>query len=375
MNILINALSARLGGGQTYIRNILNDSVLSENNFCIYLMAPKNLIVESKFIVRLDVPEYCENPFLRIFFEKFRLPSVLKEYEIDVIFCPGGLLSNTSSSGDFKTVTMFRNMIPFDPVVRNTVAFGYPRIRNWLLYHLMLKSMAKADLTIFISDYARSVIENLVMVKKAATIPHGINVLFRQSKLARPEVLPKTEYILYVSRFDVYKHHYELIEGYIKLPENLRKKYKLVFVGETGTDQYERCLDLIKKHNLLDEIMILGAVEYEKLPSFYQNACLNLFASSCENCPNIMLEALASGRPLLSSNVMPMPEFGEDNVAYFSPYNAESIKDCLMEFLSSEEKCIELSEKAKQQSLKYSWDLCAKQTWNEIVNLNKPEHE
>lgn len=370
MKVFINALSARLGGGQTYIKNLLERlPQRSDIEYVVY--CPSDLKIPScKNLNKLGIGIWGDNPLLRTFWEMFIFPFILRKESADILFCPGGIL-NTKVPKRCKTVTMFRNMIPFDERVRKSIPSVLQKIRNWLLYRSMLKSMAVADLTIFISDYARSVIESLVTVKKAVTIPHGINDLFRQSDLPMPTTVPDAEYLLYVSRFDVYKHHYEVIEGYLMLPEYLRSNYKLVIIGETGTDEFERCSRLVRQHNAIDDIVILGAIEYQRLPAFYQHAYLNLFASSCENCPNILLEALASGRPVLSSNVMPMPEFGGDNVVYFSPFESRSIKDSLVGVLGNETIVSELSKKAKEQSLKYSWEACAKDTWGEIFQLCK----
>ena len=82
-----------------------------------------------------------------------------------------------------------------------------------------------------------------------------------------------------------------------------------------------------------------------------------------------MLEALASGRPLLSSNVMPMPEFGDDAVVYFSPFDVKSIKDALVNVLENNEFAMTMGNKAKKQSLKYSWKKTSENTWDKIIQI------
>ena len=229
---------------------------------------------------------------------------------------------------------MFRNMIPFDSRVRKSIPFGMQRFRNFLLERVMLKSMKNADLTIFISDYARQIIEKRIALKNAITIPHGINPLFRTQNLTltAPEGLENVEYFLYVSRFDVYKHHLEVVKGYASLSDEIKNKYKLILIGETDNDLHLNTLQFIKDNNLSEKVLILGPKKYTSLPSYYKNASLILFASSCENCPNIMLESMGSGNPVISSNIMPMPEFGKDAVEYFSPYSPESITSAVQIF-------------------------------------------
>ena len=64
----------------------------------------------------------------------------------------------------------------------------------------------------------------------------------------------------------------------------------------------------IRDLGLDGDVVVTGSVPYEDLPGLYAHAKLNVFASDCENCPNVMLEAMGSGRPLLVSAKPPMPE-------------------------------------------------------------------
>lgn len=370
MKIVINALSARLGGGQTYLINLFQ-FVPAHEDLEILVFAPKSLKLPSHPKVRRVEPAWpTENPLVRALWEKWVLPGILKSEQADVLFCPGGVVS-TRPPSTCKVVTMFRNMIPFDMRVRKTVPLGLQRLRNWLLNRIMLKSMSEADLTIFISNYARNVIESLVSIKKPITIPHGIGSLFKthDKVMSRPDFLPSNEYILYVSRFDVYKHHYEVVDAYGKLPQALREKFTLVLVGETHSSEADRVRALISTLGLEDQVILLGAIPYHDLPPLYHHAYLNLFASSCENCPNIMLEALASGRPMICSNVMPMPEFGADAALYFSPFDSLDILRVLSEALTQPDVLKDLSLAAIRQSSKYDWENTSRRTWSELLAL------
>lgn len=261
--------------------------------------------------------------------------------------------------------------MPFDPRVRKSMPLGLQRIRNWLLERIMLKSMAAADLTIFISNHARSVIEARIRLKKAVTIPHGIAQAFRVhgKLLERPKIAPPGAYLLYVSRFDVYKHHYEVVSAYAKLPEPLQQRFKLLLVGECDMPEARRVQGLISQLDLDNQVCILGPIPYGDLPALYFHARLVLFASSCENCPNILLEALAAGRPVLSSNVMPMPEFGGDAVAYFSPFDSADIKAAIVKVLEDEQYAEALATAAVNRSQKYDWSVTAATTWQCISEL------
>lgn len=373
MNLLINATSARLGGGQTYLMNLL-ELFPPGKDIKIYIYAPNSLDLPKNInIVKLNTIWPVDNPLLRSVWEKLFLPRILKKLKIDVLFCPGGLI-NTPVPNSCKTVTMFRNMIPFDLAIRRKIPYGVKRLRNYFLEKLMLKSMANADLVIFISNFARELIENKITIKKAITIHHGLSAHFKSEgldrrDLSRPSFLPENEYLLYVSRFDVYKHHYELVTAYSMLPQNIRDKFSLVLVGETNASEYARVAELIENLFLKDYIFIVGAIPYKTLPSVYKFAYANIFASSCENCPNILLEAMGAGRPVLSSNIMPMPEFGENAVIYFSPFCPEELATQIMKLLTSKQITNEYAILALKQSKKFDWSITAEATWKIIYQL------
>lgn len=370
MKIVINALSARLGGGQTYLKNLL--AYLPEQaDLDILVYAPASLrFPEDTRIRRLTTLWPTENPLLRAVWEKIALPSILRKEKAQILFCPGGILATNVPAG-CKTVTMFRNMMPFDPVVLQRMPFGLQKIRNWILKRVMLRSMAAADLTIFISDYARGVIEGLIHVRSSVTIPHGINSRFRTAKqvINRPSWLPKGEYLLYVSRFDVYKHQMEVVQAYIKLPADLRSRYKLLLVGELDYILSEKVKLLIENNKLHSSILILGGIPYDDLPNIYHHAKINIFASSCENCPNILLEALGAGKPVISSSVMPMPEFGVGAVEYFNPIDPEDLTRKILMILRDESRIKCLGSMAHHRSLDFEWSVTGLKTWASMMAL------
>jgi glycosyltransferase involved in cell wall biosynthesis len=370
MKIVINAYSARQGGGQTYLINLLQH-LPEQNPPQIEVFAPRSLqLPEHPCIRRVHASWPTENPLIRAAWERLVLPRYLKQTGADVLFCPGGLVGTKAPKG-CKVVTMFRNMTPFDPIAMKAVPVGLQWVRLHMLRRLMLTSMRGADLTIFISGYARKVIEKLSRIPNPLTIPHGVSEVFRlgDSLLPRPSAVGDLPYLLYVSKLDIYKHHTEVVKAYAMLPEQLRNAHPLILVGEAEGEQAQQLHALIRELGVEGYVRVLGAEPYKDLPGYYQNATANIFASSCENCPNIMLEALASGRPLLASDVEPMPEFGGRHIGYFSPFNPSSIETAMRKVLEDSSTAKSWAEGAWQQGSLYSWAKTAHETWRAIINL------
>jgi len=370
MKIVINALSARLGGGQTYLKNLLAHMPASKD-LELLVFAPDVLSLPDDRRVRRGKTAWpTENPLLRAAWEKMCLSSILEREHADVLFCPGGLVSTRPPEG-CRTVTMFRNMTPFDKRARSGVPFGLQRVRNWMLERLLLRGMAVADLTIFISDYARGVIEARLDVHNAKTILHGIAAEFRTDgqKVARPKQLPQGKYLLYVSKFESYKHQAEVVQGFSRLARELQRQYTLVLVGENNYPSARRVAAMKDSLCEAGSVWILGSVPYAELPAFYHHAEAIIFASSCENCPNILLESLASGRPVLSSNVMPMPEFGGGGIEYFSPFDPEDIARAVRRVLTDPVHARQVADAGLSESRRFDWRQSAAQTWEALTSL------
>ena len=370
MKIVINALSARLGGGQTYLKNLLAH-LPEQPGLDVLVYAPASLRLPEDRRIRRGVPSWStDNPLLRSVWEKLALPRILARERAALLFCPGGLISTRAPAG-CRTVTMFRNMTPFDERACRAEPLGLQRVRLRMLKHLMLASMARADLTIFISDFARQVIEARIRVREALTIQHGIGSAFRTQgqALERPGRLPPGKVVLYVSKFDSYKHQAEVVQGFARLPRDLQRQYTLVLVGETGHPSALRVEAMKDSLGLSGRVQLLGAVPHAELPALYHHAEAIVFASSCENCPNILLEGLASGRPVLSSNVMPMPEFGGPGIEYFSPFDPVDIARALQHVLTDPQRAGEVASAALSASRRFDWTESAARTWAALTRL------
>ncbi len=371
MRILINGLSARQGGGQTYLLNLLR-FYPSNLSLKIYLAAPDSLKVSETpaNLHRLSIPKWALNPFLRVVWEKWVLPRHLKALQVDVLFCPGGMVSTPAPEG-CKTAVTFQNMLPFAPEERRRYPWGYMRFRLWLLRFLQGHSFQQTDLVIFISQYAKQVIDQALPYRKgkSVVVPHGLSDHFRRDpNRSFPNEMP-SEYVLYVSILDVYKAQLEVVRAWHRLREQRDTPEKLVLVGPSYPPYKQKVRLLIQQLGLEQEVILRGSVPYAELPTYYQHAKVNLFASSCENCPNILLEALAAGQPLLSSNYPPMPEFGEDAVAYFNPYDPNELADLLARYLGDAELRTQRGKQALGVSLKYQWADVARKTWEVLENL------
>lgn len=371
--ILLNALSARQGGGPTYVINLLA-GLPKELPVKVFILAPDSLPIptDRQNLHEIPVTWPVQNPFIRAIWERLCLPRLLKRIGADVLFCPGGIIGCQVPRG-CKSVTVFQNMIPFSPVQRQRYPFGYMRLRNWLLERIFLRSMLYSDLIIFGSNYAKSVIEQRARgaLKKTVTIPNGIAVSFRDVTATDRSLawLPPEGYLLYASTLDEYKAQLEVVQAFGILKTKRYTKEKLLLVGPEYPGYAARVREKIKELRLENDVLITGPIPYSDMPTIYHNAILNIFASECENCPNILMEALAAGRPVFSSNYPPMPEIAGNAALYFDPRSPDDLAEKLATILDDPERMRDFGEKATERARLYEWASTAQETWSAIRQL------
>lgn len=363
MKILaVNGISALRGGGQTNLINLMKHLPQYDCKV-IFILNSKNIVLFSGYKseqIEIFEAEFASKSILhRIYWEKYILPIKLKEWNADVYYAPGGTMTTTMPQG-CRGVTTLQNMLPFEDIERKRFPlFSYLRFKLLLLRFVFLKSYKMADQVIFISEYSRNIVKKHLpnIEKKSTIIPLGISDLFINNNevYKLPDNLVKNNFYLYVSNLDYYKAQKELIYTWKKLIDD-GFKYPLVLVGPNVGKYGNEVLSLIQELKLESYIIYLGIVSYEKLPSLYRAAKALIFASSCECCPNILLEKLASGKTIYCSNKGPMPEFGEDGVLYFDPYSTNSLKDVIVEIENNPELMKKFEKKSLELSKKYRYD-------------------
>jgi glycosyltransferase involved in cell wall biosynthesis len=252
--------------------------------------------------------------------------------------------------------------------------FGYERIRNVMLKRLLTKDFGRADLVVFLSEHARvSVVSQLPHpVKRNVVIPHGIADEYRtRAAPPRPTNFPEGPYLLYVSPLDVYKAQIEVVQGFAKLRHlSPGLPHRLVLAGGTNQPSYERAIRAeIVRLGLQHDVVLAGHVSPGTLPAAYANAAVNIFASEVENCPITLLEAMASGRPLVCSSRAPMPEFAGDAARYFDPSAPNELASALNAIVANASEGMELGRLGAERSGKYTWDATARNTWEAITSV------
>src|SRR5207253_831057 len=106
-----------------------------------------------------------------------------------------------------------------------------------------------------------------------------------------------------------------------------------------------------------------GEVPYAELDRYYQEADAFVFASMCENMPNILIEAMAAGLPIVCSDRSVMPEVLGDAGVYCDPDDAASIAAGIERLYSDIRLRQACAERAFARAREFTWDRCARSTF------------
>jgi glycosyltransferase involved in cell wall biosynthesis len=191
----------------------------------------------------------------------------------------------------------------------------------------------------------------------STVIPHGMGEEFLRTPDAEQILRPPIK-LLYVSIIDVYKHQWQVVEA-LNLLAGRGYALSLDLVGGDYPPARRRLDETIRRTDRQGRVRLLGRIGHEALPDVYRGADLFVYASSCENLPNILLEAMASGLPIACSDRGPMPEVARDAAVYFDPGNPTSIADAVEKLICDSGLRWQCASRAFAIASGYSWDRCA----------------
>lgn len=298
--------------------------------------------------------------------------------QCDVLFSPFG----TYLGNIHPFVAMSRNMLVFNEKERQRFGLSWIRLKLKLLYFTQKKVFNRADGLILLSEYAKTEISKHIDLskKKVQIIHHGVSNKFRMLPRVQKSISSYNEMlpfrILYVSTIWVYKHPWNVVKAVAKLRE-LGYPIVLEIVGEIEQKSAASRLQeaILKYDKNQNYIFWHKNVTLEKVSDFYKNSDIFVFASSCENMPNILIEAMSSGLPIVCSSFPPMPEFLKEFGIYFDPENVESLQNSIELAIKEPTLRNQISMNSYKASLNFTWEKCANQTFGYLAELGDFSHK
>ena len=371
----IDGANLRQGGGLTHVIELLRVANPYEFGISkIILLANGSTLaaVENRpWLVKINPKALDRGLLIRTFWQRFTLPKAALMLGCDLLFVPG----SSEGGGFHPVVTMSRNMLPFEFAELRRFGWSLTTLRLLLLRLSQARSFHRADGLILLTQYAHDAVLRVTgpISGKTIIIPHGLNLRFISPPKVQRDILGFNDAqpfrLLYVSIIDQYKHQWHVVEAVAAL----RKQGLPIVLDLVGPSyppalqRLDETLDRVDSNRRF--VHYHGAVPFHELHHFYAQADLGLFASSCENMPNILLETMGSGLPIACSNRGPMPEVLGTAGVYFDPESVDDIARALRDLIKSPQLRTELAQASYERAQQYSWHRCAKTTFEFLATV------
>ena len=373
----VDAVNIKTGGGITHLAELLNASnpdTLGIKQIVIW--GPEqtlNAIDNKTWLTK--IPVSISGLYQYFMWHFFWFPSILKQMKVNLLLIPGGLYFKR----DLPAIVISQNMLPHELTELRRYKWQIKTIRLYLLRIFQIRSFKRAAGLIFLTRYANDYIVHANKLQKVPSriIPHGVNARFikppKPSQSIETYSVQKPFRLLYVSTLAPYKHQCVVAAAVALLRDN-NIPVVLELIGASEKSCKKKLMkmlgDLDPKQSF---ITYLDEIAYTDIHEHYRTADLFVFASSCENMPNILLEAMASGLPIACSNRGPMPEILQNGGLYFDPEHVEELYLVLHEMIMDHHLRDRLSKCSFEQANTYKWSQCAQQTLDFACQIVKEQ--
>lgn len=368
----VDASRIRSGGGIAHIKGLLGHADPRDYGICaVHLWAHDALLkaIEPKpWLIKHEVPASRKSILRQLAWQRFQLPREAKTLGVEVMFN-----ADAGSVCSFRpAVTLSQDMLSFEP--GEIERYPWPsraRLRLEILRFVQLRRLKRSTVALFLTDHALRVIGRLATLAETQVIPHGIDQKFFGAADNRRE-FPGEGPIrcLYVSNVAPYKHQWNVVEAIAMLRARSGRDIRLSLVGGGHGRAMEQLEATLARHDPDRQFVELGAfVPNDQIVDVLRQSDVFVFASSCENLPITLLEAMASGIPIASSDRGPMPETLGPDGFYFDPEDPSSIALAVDKLISAQIHSDRSAGTAVKRASTFTWGRTAQESWRLLASI------
>lgn len=172
-------------------------------------------------------------------------------------------------------------------------------------------------------------------------------------RLTKPYWQQDIPYFLYIGRHDPHKNLHRLIDAFATLP-NCRD-YQLWITGSSDPRYTPILQAKAAQLGLSHQVKFLNYVPYDQLPLIINRAIALVFPSLWEGFGIPVLEAMACGTPVITSNISSLPEVAGDAAILVDPYNTSEIADAMQSIVTDSNLRSHLHTLGLHRASQFSW--------------------
>ena len=293
--------------------------------------------------------------------EQFSLPRAVNQLNLDMLHCT----SNTAPIRcKVPLILTLHDIIFLEPRDKSNKSFyqdmGW-RYRRFVVPRILKK--CKRIITVSDFEYNNIITKLQIPEEKMVMIYNGYNKWFRpveDTELIYQQYIEEPGYFFFLGNTDPKKNTERTLIAYSKYLEMSDVKRKLL-MADLDKEYLEDIIERNHIDNIRDYIVMPGYIKNADLPYIYNNAFAFLYTSLRESFGIPLLEAMACGTPVITSNTSSMPEIGGPDVIMVNPLNVNEITEKML--LLEKDKA--LYQKQKDigiiRAQQFSWEYTAEQ--------------
>jgi glycosyltransferase involved in cell wall biosynthesis len=349
-------LSQQLTGIGVYLKCLLDALQALDHKNYYYLLSHGQINFEIGNPHWEKIEGRCQRKYLSTFWMQYYGPNIASDLKLDLFWGSRHQLPLFLHRG-IKTVL----------TIHDIVHLLYPQtmaMPNLLAERLLMKrSIQRADFIIADSKSTASGIQKEYRIR-----PDKVDVVYPGSPILRGNIFDcRTDdngfyqkYFLFVGTLEPRKNIEFILAAFAFLkPEH--HGIGLVVVGDVGWKN-KATLKKLESHIFNSRIHLTGYVTTDRLLSIYKNALCLLFPSLYEGFGFPILEAMACGTPVITSNVSSMPEVAGDAALLVDPYDVHALVEAMDKIIKDGNLRAHLISKGFERVKQFSWDRCARET-------------
>jgi glycosyltransferase involved in cell wall biosynthesis len=360
VRVAIDARKLHDFGIGTYIRNLLRHlaRIDRENEYVLLCQAADLGIAEPLGPNFRAVLEPSANYSLR---EQFHIPWLLMREKPDVFHAPHYVLPVGVRCRSVVTIHDCIHLM-FPQYLPNRAAYAYARAAMWSAARhsdriLTVSEASKRDILRFFGVPPEKISVVYNAIDERFWVEPGPDVVAR----VRERFQLDHGFVLYAGTIRPHKNLVRLIEAFDTLRRDGFEDLKLLIIGDE-ISKLPALRRAVHGHKLHKHVRFLGFVPDDTLAVLYRLAGVFVFPSLYEGFGLPPLEAMASGTPVVTSNISSLPEVVGEAAVLVDPYDVASIVDGIRRVLTDPDLATDLRKKGLLRAREFSWERSVSRT-------------
>jgi glycosyltransferase involved in cell wall biosynthesis len=295
--------------------------------------------------------------------QQLSLPNSLRRHKIDLFLAP----ENTAPfflPSSVRLILVLHDMIPLQRFRHRELK---PRLMATYLRRQIPLSVSRAEVILTVSEYSRVEILRAFPEANVRVIPCTIPEFWFDSAT----IETRENFLLMITSSALHKNASGAIAGYAQYVRQAGKSAVPMKVVGLSRERplYQAALE---EFGVADLVSFMPFLSESELCNLYRSACAALIPSFSEGFGIPVLEAMATGTPVLTSNVTSLPEVGGDAPAYFDPHRPEEIAAAITSVMADDLRRKRMASAGLRRAQHYHPFIISKlvdEFWHEVAHI------